>query len=97
VATTQLAATNGCVANLNYNTTTLTALSVTVDNTLGDQAVTFYINAGLFSRSITQQPGVSSDIVFPSALSIVLGGAPGQLTMIGLTSFGIGTGAGVGT
>lgn len=93
-----LAGTNGCGANLNWNDATNTATGVTVDNTLGAQPVTYYLKTGAFTRSLTVQPGLSSQTIFPSALSVTLDSRkPGSLVITGLTSFGIGTGAGIGT
>jgi hypothetical protein len=93
-----LAQTDGCTATLNWNDTTNTATTITVDNTLGDQAVTFYVVTGGVHQSSTVQPGSTGTIAFPTARSVTIDSPkPGSIVITGLTSFGIGTGAGIGT
>lgn len=91
--TLQIAATEGCLASINWNDATNTATGVTVDNMAGSVPIAFAIVTGGFSRAATVQPGSSSQIIFPSALSVTLG-APkaNSFVLIGLISFSIGGG-----
>lgn len=82
-----LAQSNGCVATLNWNNSTNTATSVSVNNTQGNAAATFQIQTSTL-QSATVQPGATATITFPTALSLTIGtSTAGTQTLKGLTFF----------
>jgi hypothetical protein len=82
------------VAVLSYDDATLLATGVTIANINGTTAVSFYITIASVNFIATAQPGMTTAIVFPVAVAIVLN--PPDIVISGLNSYGIGVGAGIG-
>jgi hypothetical protein len=92
-----IAESGGAVATLNWNDSTKTATTITVDNTKGAQPVTFTMVVSGTSHSTTVQPGNISTLAFPTALAVIvnqIANKPGVtgLTFSGLQAYGMGTG-----
>jgi hypothetical protein len=92
-AATHLLATAGlCTAKLNYDSVTLLATGVTINNAAGSVAVAFFIVTSGVRQSGTVQPGASQTLTFPTARSVTIVNIGADIIAItGLTEFGVNT------